>query len=130
VMQGLYRLGQQDFIPFKFCKPLPFITLAYGYLPLVLGGNLAHYFKLGLEEGGQIVPVTFATFGQVRDDLPSFIAHPDTIAFLQGATLIVALLVTIFMTQKIAKRPIRSLIPQHLTSLCLIISLWISIVGN
>jgi transcriptional regulator with AAA-type ATPase domain/NAD-dependent dihydropyrimidine dehydrogenase PreA subunit len=130
VMQGFYQLGQREFIPFKLCKPLPFITLAYGYLPLVLGGNLAHYFKLGLEEGGQIIPITFATFGQVSDNLPSLIAHPDTIAFLQGATLIVALLVTIFLTQKIAKRPIRSLIPQHLASLCLIVTLWISIVGN
>jgi transcriptional regulator with AAA-type ATPase domain/NAD-dependent dihydropyrimidine dehydrogenase PreA subunit len=130
MMQGFYQLGQREFIPFKLCKPLPFITLAYGYLPLVLGGNLAHYFKLGLEEGGQIIPITFATFGQVSDNLPSLIAHPDTIAFLQGATLIVALLVTIFLTQKIAKRPIRSLIPQHLASLCLIVTLWISIVGN
>jgi transcriptional regulator with AAA-type ATPase domain/NAD-dependent dihydropyrimidine dehydrogenase PreA subunit len=130
MMQGIYQLGKLEFTPFKSCKPLPFIDLAYGYLPLVLGGNLAHYFKLGLEEGGQIIPVTFATFGQIHDDLPSFVAHPETIAFLQGVTLIVALLVTIFLTQKIAKRPLRSLIPQHLASLCLIVSLWISIIGN
>lgn len=130
LMQVIYYLGRLESIPFKVSKPLPFITLAYGYLPLILGGNLAHYFKLGLEEGGQIIPVTFATFGQISENLPSFIAHPAAIAFLQGLTLIVALLVTIFLTQKIAKRSIRSLIPQHLASLCLIISLWISIVGN
>ena len=129
-MQGIYYLGQLQFIPFKVPKPLPFITLAYGYLPLILGGNLAHYFKLGLGEGGQIIPVTFATFGQISENLPSFSAHPAAIAFLQGMTLIVALLVTIFLTQKIAKRSIRSLIPQHLASLCLIITLWLSIVGN
>ncbi len=129
-MQGLYKLGKLAFIPFKTSKPLPFITLAYGYLPLVLGGNLAHYFKLGLTEGGQIIPVTLATFGQLGDNLPSFIAHPSVISFLQGLTLIVALLVTIFLTQKIAKRSIRSLIPQHLASVCLLITLWMSIVGN
>jgi transcriptional regulator with AAA-type ATPase domain/NAD-dependent dihydropyrimidine dehydrogenase PreA subunit len=129
-MQGLYRLSKLALIPWKTCKPLPFITLAYGYLPLVLGGNLAHYFKLGLEEGGQIIPVTFATFGQMGDDLPSFVAHPAVITFIQGMTLLVALLVTFFLTQKIAKRPIRSLIPQHLASLGLIITLWISIIGN
>ena len=130
LMQGIYRLGKLEFIPFKVSKPIPFITLAYGYLPLVLGGNLAHYVKLGLEEGGQIIPVTFATFGQIGNNLPSFIAHPAVIIFLQGTTLIVALLITIFLTQKIAKRPIRSLIPQHLASLCLLVTLWISIVGN
>ena len=130
IMQGLYRLGKLAFIPFQISKPLPFITLAYGYLPLVLGGNLAHYFKLGLLEGGQIIPITFATFGQMTDNLPSFIAHPAVIEFLQGITLILALLVTIFLTQKIAKRSIRSLIPQHLASICLLITLWISIVGN
>jgi transcriptional regulator with AAA-type ATPase domain/NAD-dependent dihydropyrimidine dehydrogenase PreA subunit len=130
VMQGFYQLGKLEFTRFKISKPLPFITLAYGYLPLVLGGNLAHYFKLGLEEGGQIIPITFATFGQIGNNLPSFVAHPAVITFLQGMTLIVALAVTFFLTQKIAKRPIRSLIPQHLASICILITLWISIVGN
>ena len=130
IMQGIYRLGKLEFVPFKIPKPLPFITLAYGYLPLVLGGNLAHYFKMGLEEGGQIIPITFATFGQISDNLPSFIADPSVVAFLQGITLILALLVTIFLTQKIAKRSIRSLVPQHLASICLVVTLWISIVGN
>jgi transcriptional regulator with AAA-type ATPase domain/NAD-dependent dihydropyrimidine dehydrogenase PreA subunit len=129
VMKGLYELGKVEFIRFEFCKPLPFTTLAYGYLPLVLGGNLAHYFKLGLEEGGQIIPVTFATFGLAGDNLPSFIAHPAVITFLQCLTLILALLITFFLTQKIAKRPMRSLIPQHLASVCLLLTLWLSIVG-
>ena len=130
IMQGMYRLGKLEFVTLKIPKPLPFITLAYGYLPLVLGGNLAHYFKMGLEEGGQIIPITFATFGQISDNLPSFIAAPSVIAFLQGITLILALLVTIFLTQKIARRSIRSLVPQHLASICLVVTLWISIVGN
>ncbi len=130
LMQGIYHLGRLELISFKVCKPLPFITLAYGYLPLVLGGNLAHYLKLGLEEGGQIIPVTFATFGSIDENLPGFSVHPAAIAFVQGIVLVVSLLVTIFLTQKIAKRPISSLIPQHFASLCLLVSLWISIVGN
>lgn len=130
LMQVLYHLGKLEFIPFKNSKPLPFIDLAYGYLPLILGGSLAHYFKLGLTEGGQILPVMFATFGRNGENLPTLIAHPAAIAFLQGITLIVALLVTIFLTQKIAKRSIRSLIPQHLASLSLLVTLWMSIVGN
>jgi transcriptional regulator with AAA-type ATPase domain/NAD-dependent dihydropyrimidine dehydrogenase PreA subunit len=129
-MQGFYQLSKLAFIPFKSCKPLPFIDLAYGYLPLVLGGNLAYYFKMGLEEGGQIIPITFATFGQVGNDLPSFIAHPAVITFLQGITLIVALFITFFLTQKIAKRPISSIVPQHLASVWLVITLWVTIIGN
>ncbi len=130
VMQGLYQLGKLEFIPFKICKPLPFIDLAYGYLPLVLGGNLAYYLKMGLEESGQIIPVTFATFGQISHNLPSFIAHPAVTTFLQATTLIISLLVTFFLTQKIAKRPIRSIIPQHLASVFLVMTLWISIISN
>jgi transcriptional regulator with AAA-type ATPase domain/NAD-dependent dihydropyrimidine dehydrogenase PreA subunit len=129
-MQGLYKLGKLEIIPFKLCKPSPFIDLAYGYLPLILGGNLAHYFKLGLAEGGQIIPVTFATFGLAGNNLPSFIANPAVITFLQGMTLVLALLITFFLTQKIAKRSIRSIVPQHLASICLAVSLWISIVGK
>lgn len=130
VMQAIYRLGKAESIPFKITKPLSFVCLAYGYLPLVWGGSLAHYWRLGLQEGGRVIPVAFATFGQIRDDLPSFIGDPAVISFLQGLTLIVSLLVTIFVTQKIAKRSIKSLIPQHLASLCLMVSLWYAIVGN
>jgi transcriptional regulator with AAA-type ATPase domain/NAD-dependent dihydropyrimidine dehydrogenase PreA subunit len=130
VMQGIALLGRLEFIPVKIAKLPPFIDLAYGYLPLVLGANLAHYFKLGLTEGGQIIPVTFATFGQLAANLPSFSVHPAAISFLQGLTLIFALLVTIFLTQKIAKRPLRYLLPQHFASTCLTVSLWYLIVGN
>jgi transcriptional regulator with AAA-type ATPase domain/NAD-dependent dihydropyrimidine dehydrogenase PreA subunit len=128
IMQGIYQLGQGEKIPWKICKPLAFIPLAYGYLPLIWGGSLAHYWRLGLQEGGQIIPVIFKTFGQIRADLPSFVGDPAVISFLQGLTLIVALLLTVFVTQKIAKRPIKSLIPQHLASLGLMVSLWYAIV--
>jgi transcriptional regulator with AAA-type ATPase domain/NAD-dependent dihydropyrimidine dehydrogenase PreA subunit len=130
VMQAIYRLGKAETIPFKITKPLSFVCLAYGYLPLVWGGSLAHYWRLGLQEGGRVIPIAFATFGQIRDDLPSFVGDPAVISFLQGLTLIVSLLVTIFVTQKIAKRSIKSLMPQHLASLCLMVSLWYAIVGN
>jgi transcriptional regulator with AAA-type ATPase domain/NAD-dependent dihydropyrimidine dehydrogenase PreA subunit len=129
LMQGIYQLGRRVTLPWQICKPLNFITLAYGYLPLVWGGSLAHYSRLGLQEGGRIIPVTFATFGQNGDNLPSFVADPAVISFLQGLTLIFTFLVTMFVTQKIAKRPIKFLIPQHLASLGLTVSLWYAIVG-
>ncbi|MUG97405.1 4Fe-4S binding protein [Scytonema sp. UIC 10036] len=120
---GLSRFGSQ-------LKPRPFIELAYGYLPLVLGGNLAHYLRLGLAEGGRILPVTFATFGLNGEQLPILVAHPAVIAFLQGSTLIFSVLFTVILTQKIARQPMRSLFWQHLAAIGLAASLWVIIVNG
>ncbi|YAF95259.1 MAG: sigma 54-interacting transcriptional regulator [Nodularia sp. CChRGM 3473] len=111
-------------------KPRPFVELAYGYLPLVLGGNLAHYLRLGLGEGGRILPVTFATFGLSGEQLPILVAHPAVIDFLQGATLIFSVLLTIVLTQKIARQPMRSLFWQHLVAVGLGVSMWAIIVSS
>ena len=111
-------------------QPRPFIELAYGYLPLVLAGNLAHYLQLGLTEGGQILPVTFATFGLSGEELPILVAHPAVIAFLQGTTLVTGVILSVFLTQKIARQPMRSLLPQHLASIVLVICLWVVIIGS
>jgi transcriptional regulator with AAA-type ATPase domain/NAD-dependent dihydropyrimidine dehydrogenase PreA subunit len=101
-----------------------FIRLAYGYLPLALGGNLAHYLNLGLTEGGRILPVTFATFGLNGSTLPVAVAHPAVLAFLQGVTLIVATWLSVFVTQNIARQPIWKLLPQHLALFATGIVFW------
>lgn len=110
-------------------KSKSFVQLAYGYLPLVLGGSLAHYLRLGLGEAGKILPVTFATFGLSGEGLPVWIAHPAVIAFLQGTTLIAGVGFSILLTQKIAKESRRSLLPQHLATLGLALGMWVIIVG-
>ena len=110
-------------------RPRRFIELAYGYLPLVLAGNLAHYLRMGLGEGGKILPVTMATFGFDGASLPILVAHPAVIAFLQGATLMVGALLSILLTQKIARQPIKYLLPQHLAIVTLAIGMWQIIVG-
>lgn len=110
-------------------KPRPFLELAYGYLPFVLGATLAHYLRLGLTEAGQIVPVTFATFGLGSTNLPVAIAHPAVVAFLQATTLIVAFWCSVFVTQKIARQPLLKLLPQHLSTLAIGGFLWKVIVG-
>ncbi|WP_414528273.1 sigma 54-interacting transcriptional regulator [Nodularia chucula] len=110
-------------------KPRPFLALTYGYLPLVLGGNLAHYLRLGLGEGGRILPVFFATFGLSGEQLPILVAHPAVIDFLQGFTLIFSVLCTIILTQKIARQPMRSLFWQHLAAIGLGISMWVIILS-
>ncbi|MGL5081561.1 MAG: 4Fe-4S binding protein, partial [Microcoleaceae cyanobacterium] len=105
-------------------KPRRFIELAYGYLPLVLAGNLAHYLHLGLSEAGRILPVTFATFGLNGGGLPIVVAHPAVVSFLQAVTLVIGLLASIILTQKIARQPFRFLLPQHLSILILTVLLW------
>ncbi|EKQ68195.1 transcriptional regulators containing an AAA-type ATPase domain and a DNA-binding domain [Leptolyngbyaceae cyanobacterium JSC-12] len=110
-------------------KPRPFLELAYGYLPLVLGANLAHYLRLGLTEAGQIIPVTFATFGFSTANLPVAIAHPAVISFLQAVTLISAFWLSVMLTQKIARQPFMNLLPQHLTMVVVGSLVWKIVVG-
>jgi transcriptional regulator with AAA-type ATPase domain/NAD-dependent dihydropyrimidine dehydrogenase PreA subunit len=110
-------------------KHRPFLELAYGYLPLVLGGTLAHYLRLGLTEAGQVLPVTWATFGYSGASLPAYSSEPAVIAFLQASTLAFGILLTWGLTQKIGRQPFLSLWPQHLTTFGLGIGLWQIIVG-
>lgn len=111
-------------------KVRSFTELAYGYLPLVLGGNLAHYLRLGLGEGGRILPVFFATFGLDGGQLPFVVAHPAVIAFLQGTTLIFSVLLSMVLTQKIARQPLRVILWQHLAAIALGVSMWQIIVSR
>ncbi len=110
-------------------KPRPFVELAYGYLPLVLGGNLAHYLRLGLTEAGRVVPVTLATFGFSGAGMPVAVAHPAVIAFLQAVCLITTVWLSIFLTQKIARQPLKNLLPQHLATGAIGCLMWWVIVG-
>nr|RNJ70123.1 MAG: 4Fe-4S binding protein [Leptolyngbya sp. IPPAS B-1204] len=105
-------------------KSRSFIELAYGYLPLVLGGNLAHYLRLGLTEAGRLLPVTLATFGYGHIPAPVVVAHPAVIAFLQGVTLVIAALLSVVLTQKIARQPLTKLLPQHLAIVGLTVLMW------
>ena len=111
-------------------KPKSFLELVYGYLPLVLGGTLAHYLRLGLGEAGRILPVTFATFGMSEVGLPVVVAHPAVIAFLQGTTLVFSVLLTVVLTQKIARQPLRMLLLQHLGAVIIAVSIWVIVVGR
>ncbi|MDY6785888.1 MAG: cyclic nucleotide-binding domain-containing protein [Cyanobacteriota bacterium] len=116
IAQGVMRVASR--VTHQF-KPHSFINLAYGYLPLVLAGNLAYYLPLGLGEGGRILPVALATFGLGGEGLPVWVAHPAVIAFLQGTVLIVGTFLSAVVTQQIARQPLRWLLPQHLAIVCL-----------
>lgn len=107
----------------------PFLELAYGYLPFVLGANLAHYLRLGLSEAGRVVPVTVSTFGFSSPSLPVAIAHPAVIAFLQAVALIGSFWLSVFLTQKIARLPLLKMLPQHLAMGTIGVLLWKVMVG-
>lgn len=97
--------------------------MIYGYLPLVLGGTLAFYWPLFLTEAGQVLPVTWATFSQTGSALPVlWQAHPAVVQFLQGSTLILAVLLSWALTGKIARQSLQW--PYHLGALGLGVSLW------
>lgn len=109
-------------------KPRPLLKLAYGYLPLVWAANLAHFLRLGLTEGGRILPVTMATFGLSGETLPIWVAHPAVIAFLQSATLLAGALLSIWVLQRIARQSLLLLLPHCAVLVALYISLWSLIV--
>ncbi len=108
----------------NLCRPRSFTQLAYGYLPLVLAANLAHYLNLGLAEAGQIWPVTLATFGFSGSNSMTWVADPAVITFLQGTTLLSGLLLSIVLTQKIAMQRLGQLWPQHLGAIAITASIW------
>lgn len=107
-------------------KPRPFITLAYGYLPLVLFSNLAHYLQMGLTEAGQVIPLSLATIVQPVGASASLVwmAHPAVIVFLQGACLIAGAILSSSLIQKIARQPLLKLLPQHLAVLVFTVLTW------
>ncbi|MFK8184921.1 MAG: sigma 54-interacting transcriptional regulator [Phormidesmis sp.] len=100
-----------------------FLTLAYGYLPLLLFASLAHYLHLGLTEAGQIIPVFAATFRLTAPAI-AFTAHPAVITFLQGSALLFGAMFSILLTQKISRQPLRQLIPQHSATLAFTLLFW------
>lgn len=93
-------------------KARSFIQVAYGWLPAVLFGSLAHYLSLGLTEAGRIIPVSLASFGLAGTG-PVIVAHPAVIAFLQGVCLISGALLSALLTQRIAQQPWLKLLPLH-----------------
>ena len=115
--QGIHRL-------FQTRRPRPWVEWVYGLLPLVLLGTLAHYLPLALLEAGRILPVGAATVGLSGDSLPIFVAHPAVVSFLQGVALLTGAVLSVLLTQKIARQPFRLLIPQHLSTVTLTTGFW------
>ncbi len=106
-------------------QKISFINLAYGFLPLTLAANFAHYLRLGLGEAGQVLTLIPKTFNfSLNFDFPSLVADPAAIAFLQGMVLLGGLVWSIFLTQQLSKQSFFNLLPNHGTLLGLMVIFW------
>jgi transcriptional regulator with AAA-type ATPase domain/NAD-dependent dihydropyrimidine dehydrogenase PreA subunit len=121
-LQGIWRRTQG-------LSPRPIVRLAYGYLPLVWAANLAHYLRLGLGEGGRVLPISLATFGASGANLPVWVAHPAVVAFLQGTTLLLGVVLSVWLTNKIQRQSSPQRWLQHGCTGVLGLSLWWVILG-
>ncbi len=128
LLPGLLIWGLQPLQKLLNPSSRPFLELAYGWLPLVLGANLAHYLHLGLTEAGQVLPVGFASFGLADPGLPIWVAHPAVVAFLQGTTLVFGWLLSALLLRKIARQPFRTLVLPLATMLGVTTALWMLLV--
>jgi polyferredoxin len=111
------------------CPGQPFVKRAYGFLPLVWAANLAHYLRLGLGEGGRILPVSLATFGHSGANLPVWVAHPAVVAFLQGVLLLLGMALSVWLSAKLLRQGGPRRWVQHACTVLLGLSLWWVIPG-
>jgi polyferredoxin/CRP-like cAMP-binding protein len=109
-------------------KQPDYLTVIYAYLPFTLAANLAHYIPAAMTEAGRILPVSARTLGYSGTGLPTLTWSADVAAFLQGLTLLSALIFSLYPLFRITKRSWLSNLP-HLLLLAglTVISFWLMI---
>ncbi|PSB17263.1 4Fe-4S binding protein [Phormidesmis priestleyi ULC007] len=91
-----------------------YLTVIYAYLPFTLAANLAHYIPAAVTEAGQILPVLARTLGSSGTGLPTLTWSADVAAFLQGVTLLSALIFSVYPLLRITQRTLLSNLPHLL----------------
>ena len=91
-----------------------YLTVIYAYLPFTLAANLTHYIPAAVTEAGQILPVLARTLGFSGTGLPKLIWSADVAAFLQGVTLLSALIFSVYPLLRITKCTLLSNLPHLL----------------
>lgn len=105
-----------------------YLTVIYAYLPFTLAVNLAHYIPAAVTEAGQILPVLARTLGFSGTGLPTLTWSADVAAFLQGVTLLAALIFSIYQLLRITKCTLLSNLPHLLLIAGLtVMSFWLII---
>ncbi|MBE9109214.1 cyclic nucleotide-binding domain-containing protein [Nodosilinea sp. LEGE 07298] len=88
-----------------------YLTVIYAYLPFTLAANLAHYIPAAMTEAGQILPVLARTLGYSGAGLPTLTWSADVAQFLQGVTLLSALVFSPYPLLRITQRSLLSNLP-------------------
>ncbi|MBD2180011.1 sigma 54-interacting transcriptional regulator [Planktothrix sp. FACHB-1355] len=90
----------------RFCdRSQPdYLTIIYAYLPFALAANLAYYVPAAITEAGQILPVFARSFGYSGAGLPTLTWSLDVAQFLQGVTLLSAMVFSPYPLLRITKR--------------------------
>jgi transcriptional regulator with AAA-type ATPase domain/NAD-dependent dihydropyrimidine dehydrogenase PreA subunit len=89
----------------------PYLTVIYAYLPFTLAANLTHYIPAAVTEAGQILPVLARTLGSSGTGFPSLTWSADVAAFLQGVTLLSALIFSVYPLLRITQCTLLSNLP-------------------
>lgn len=124
LIYGIHQLTRayDRLIPRPENRPLPnYITIVYAYLPLTLAANLAHYTPAAITEAGQLLPVVARTFGFSGAGWPTLTWSMDVAQFLQGVTLLSALVFSVYPLQRITQRSFKSYWPHLVLMLVLTI---------
>jgi polyferredoxin len=91
-----------------------YLTVVYAYLPFTLAANLVHYIPAAITEAGQILSVAARTLGVSGVDLPTLTWSLDVAQFLQGITLLSALVFSPYPLLRITQRSWISNLPHLL----------------
>lgn len=87
------------------------LTVIYAYLPFALAANLAHYIPAAITEAGQVLLVLARTLGYSDVGVPTLTWSLDVAQFLQGVTLLSALVFSPYPLLRITQRPWLSNLP-------------------
>ncbi|MFB2933767.1 cyclic nucleotide-binding domain-containing protein [Aerosakkonemataceae cyanobacterium BLCC-F154] len=103
-----------------------YLTVIYAYLPFTLAANLAYYIPAAITEAGKVLPVFARTLGYSGAALPTITWSPDVAAFLQGLTLLSALVFSVYPLLRITHRPWLSNLPHFGLLIALaVINFWL-----
>ena len=109
---------------------MDFVKLAYGYLPLVWAANLAHYLRLGLQEGRAHNSGFFGHLWQLRGEFAGLDCPPCSGSLLTGEYFNYRhRVINLAGAKKIARQPLPSMVVYHGCTVLFGFSLWSLIVG-
>jgi hypothetical protein len=106
--------------------PAPFLSLAYGYLPLVWGDTLATYEAPLMQEAGTVLQAFARMAGApaLAEHLPALVMSPGAVGFMQGSTLLGSAALSLALTRRVAGAPWASVAPQALLICAFTAELW------